>query len=99
MQAKSKFSLRGLGSTAAVGYDVNGNPLDINGNVITNIAPVTLVPPGTDLGASIANFLTPLATGASQYLTAQQTNQGINTMSNVAMAAIVVWGAVKIFGK
>ncbi len=78
--------------------DSNGVNLDANGNPVFPVQQVLNSPVNTDTNP-LAALLTSAANAAGQYATAQQTNVGISTLSNVAMAGIVVWGLVKVFGK
>ncbi len=104
MALVEKMRIRGLRSmrdVTAVSTDSNGVPLDAYGNPLyAGTGPSLNMQPTSTAGANpLSSLFTGISQGISDYATAQQTNEGLRTVANVATIGLVVWGAVKILGK
>lgn len=87
------------------GFYFNGMPVRKSAQRLRGMGEVTSIdygaaaPDTSSFLSTVAPVLTSAAQGYSTYLTAQQTNQGLSTISQVAMWGIAAFAAVKIFGK
>jgi hypothetical protein len=57
------------------------------------------IPADNGIFSTLGPALTAASQGYAQIVTAQQTNQGISTLSQVAIWGIAAFAVVKIFGK